>query len=81
MGGNAEVGVGSGKGGRNMKTPEEKRATVADCLRRRKIRLKSIHICQDCGMRPPFEGKTLCVALFREPQEAGERPQSAQKST
>ena len=44
-----------------MRTPDERRAKIADCLRRRKIRLKSIHICQDCGMRPPFEGKTLCV--------------------
>ncbi len=47
-----------------MKTPDELRATVADCLRRRKVRLKSIHLCQDCGNRPPFEDKTLCVACL-----------------
>ena len=46
-------------GRKKMRTPDERRAKIADCLRRRKIRLKSIHICQDCGMRPPFEDKTF----------------------
>jgi hypothetical protein len=47
-----------------MESGEQRRAKIADCLRRRKIRLKRIHICQDCGMRPSFEEKTLCVACL-----------------
>ena len=44
-----------------MQSKEERRAQIADCLRRRKIRLKSIGICQDCGAVSAKRGKTLCI--------------------
>jgi hypothetical protein len=44
-----------------MRTPEQVRAAIADCLRRRRARLKKIHLCQDCGSAPPKEGRTLCI--------------------
>ena len=44
-----------------MMTPEERRAQIRACLRRRKVRLKKMGLCQDCGNRPAFQGRTLCV--------------------
>jgi ribosomal protein L37E len=63
-----------------MKTPDERRATVADCLRRRKIRLKKIHLCQDCGNRPPFEDKTLCVACLESRRKLGREYRAHEKA-
>jgi hypothetical protein len=62
-----------------MKTPEEIRKKVADCLRRRKVRLKSIHLCQDCGNRPPFEDKTLCVACLESRRKLGREHRAHEK--
>jgi hypothetical protein len=44
-----------------MKTKEEKKAQIRDCLRRRKIRMKKIGLCQDCGMAPIVKERTLCM--------------------
>jgi ribosomal protein L37E len=59
-------------------TPEERRTQVSDCLRRRKKRLKTIHLCQDCGMAPHAEGKTLCVGCLTDRRDR-ERTKRAQK--
>jgi hypothetical protein len=49
-----------------MESGEQRRAKIADCLRRRKIRLKKLHLCQDCGFAPPKAGKTLCVGCLED---------------
>ena len=60
-----------------MRTPKERRDNIVDCLRRRRVRLKKIHLCQDCGMRPPKEGRTLCIDCLesRRSKEAEKRAQ------
>jgi ribosomal protein L37E len=63
-----------------MESGEQRRAKIADCLRRRKVRLKSIHICQDCGMRPPFEDKTLCVACLESRRKLGREYRAHEKA-
>ena len=47
-----------------MRTAEEKRTSVAKSLRKRKVRLKKMKICQDCGIRPIDTGKTLCLGCL-----------------
>jgi hypothetical protein len=44
-----------------MQTSEERRAQIIDCLKRRKKRLKSIGLCQDCGNNPARKEHTLCL--------------------
>jgi hypothetical protein len=60
-----------------MEYGEQRRAKIADCLRRRKVRLKKIRLCQDCGNRPPKRGKTLCIDCLasRRDREAAKRAQ------
>lgn len=43
-----------------MKSLEERRKQIRDCLRRRRERLKKEGICQDCGKATPQAGSTLC---------------------
>ena len=62
-----------------MASGEQRRAMIADCLRRRKIRLKKLHLCQDCGSAPPKEGRTLCVGCL-EDRRAGHKARSAQEA-
>jgi len=47
-----------------VRTAEEKRTSVAKSLRKRKVRLKKMKICQDCGIRPIDTGKTLCLGCL-----------------
>jgi hypothetical protein len=44
-----------------MRTKEQIRACIVLALRKRKKRLKSIGMCQDCGDCPIKEGRTLCL--------------------
>jgi hypothetical protein len=47
-----------------MRTKEQVRAGIVSALRKRKKRLKSIGICQDCGDCPKKEGRTLCESCL-----------------
>lgn len=42
-------------------TPEESKAQIRACLKRRKARLKRLGLCQDCGKCARARGRTLCV--------------------
>lgn len=53
--------AGKEKTGCRKVTPEEKKAQVRDCLRRRRVRLKKLGLCVDCGNRMADKDRTLCV--------------------